>query len=350
MKNKTGRSFGLWNRFVFIVFGILLVTGGMTYAVILTVVNMDLFRHMEFNFTFSFIVAVLLSLVIGSAITFLVGRQILTPLLKLNHASREIAGGNFHIKIEPHTPIREIKELYGNFNQMAAELASIELMRNDFVAQFSHEFKTPIASIEGYASLLQDESLSADDRRQYVQLILDSSAQLSSLSASILKLSKLENQDIITEKSFYRLDEQLRQSLLYFEKEWTEKNLELKLELPRAIFYQNPKLMMQIWLNLLSNAIKFTPQNGIIEVSLTRAEKEIYVSVKDSGIGMTEQAQRHIFDKFYQGDASRAEGGNGLGLTMVARIVKMANGRIQVSSTPGAGSEFVVSFPIENAK
>ena len=347
MKNKADRSFGLWNRFVFIVFGILLLTGGITYAIILTVVNMDLFRHMEFNFTFSLIVAVLLSLVIGSAITILVGRQILTPLLKLNHASKEISGGNFHVIIDPDTPIREIKELYGNFNQMAAELASIELMRNDFVAQFSHEFKTPIASIEGYASLLQDESLSADDRRQYVQMILDGSAQLSSLSASILKLSKLENQDIITEKTRYRLDEQLRQALLYFEEDWTKKHLELKLDLPQAMFYQDQKLMMQIWLNLLSNAIKFTPQDGRIEVTLTKMEKEISVSVKDSGIGMTEQVQRHIFDKFYQGDASGAEVGNGLGLTMVARIVKMADGRIQVSSMPGKGSEFTVFFPIE---
>ena len=350
MRNKTGRRFGLWNRFVSIVFGILLLTGGITYVVILTAVNMDLFKHMEFNFAFSMSVAILLSLIIGSAITFLVGKQILTPLLKLNHASKEIAGGNFQIKLETATPIREIKEIYSNFNQMAAELASIELMRNDFIAQFSHEFKTPLTSIEGYAALLQDEALSIEDHRQYVQMILDSSAQLSNLSASILKLSKLENQDIITEKTRYRLDEQLRQALLYFEREWTEKNLELKLELPQTMFYQNPKLMMQIWLNLLSNAIKFTPPNGRIEVGLFKREKEISVSVKDSGIGMEKQVQRHIFDKFYQGDSSRSENGNGLGLAMVARIVKMGNGRIEVTSTPGKGSEFVVSFPVENAK
>lgn len=350
MSNKTGRKFGLWNSFVAIVFGILLLIGAITYAVVLTAVNMDLFKYMEFNLAFSMSVAVLLSLIIGSAITYLVGKQILMPLLKLNQASKEIAGGNFHIKLQTSTPIREIKEIYANFNQMAAELASIELMRNDFIAQFSHEFKTPLASIEGYASLLQDETLSKEDRRQYVRMILDSSSQLSSLSASILKLSKLENQDIVTEKTLYRLDEQLRQALLYFEKEWTLKNLELKLELPQTMFYQNQKLMMQIWLNLLSNAIKFTPPNGRIKVALLKREKEISVSVKDSGIGMEEQVQRHIFDKFYQGDSSRSENGNGLGLAVVARIVKMGNGRIEVTSTPGEGSEFVVSFPIENAK
>ncbi|MDY8023263.1 HAMP domain-containing sensor histidine kinase [Paenibacillus polymyxa] len=265
-------------------------------------------------------------------------------MMKLNYASKEIANGNFHVKMNADTQIKEIEEIFVSFNQMVAELKSIEMMRNDFVANISHEFKTPLTAIEGYATLLQDNELEDDERLQYIQMILDSTKQLSTLSSNILRLSKLENQDKVTDKTLYRLDEQMRQVLLYFEKTWLDKELELILDLPKTMFYQNENLLMQVWINLLSNAIKFTPPRGSIQVTLIKRETEIMVSIKDSGIGMTQQMIKHIFEKFYQGDRSRSKEGNGLGLALVYRIVCLCNGKIQVNSELDKGSEFIVTF------
>lgn len=342
---KKNNQTGLWNRLVFIVFGILVFTGIIAYVIVFTVLNRDLFYYLEFNFSFSLILALVLSLIIGTAITYQVGKEILLPMMKLNHASKEIANGNFQVEINVNTRIREIKEIFRSFNQMVSELKSIEMMRNDFVANISHEFKTPLTAIEGYATLLQDDELADDERLQYIQMILDSTKQLSTLSSNILRLSKLENQGKITDKKLYRLDEQIRHVLLYYEKAWSEKEIELKLDLPKTLFYQNESLLTQVWSNLVSNAIKFTPPNGSIEVTITKTEAGITVSIKDNGIGMTPQAKKHIFDKFYQGDRSRAKEGNGLGLALVHRIICLCHGEIQVNSEPGKGSEFIVSFP-----
>ncbi|WP_049827436.1 sensor histidine kinase [Paenibacillus maysiensis] len=346
IKNK---QVGLRNRLVFIVFGIFVVVGIITYSIVFLVSNTDLFYYIEFNLSFSFVLALTLSLVIGTAITSLVGKQILTPMMKLNYASKEIANGNFHVKMNADTQIKEIEEIFTSFNQMVAELKNIEMMRNDFVANISHEFKTPLTAIEGYATLLQDNELEDDERLQYIQTILDSTKQLSTLSSNILRLSKLENQDKVTDKTLYRLDEQIRQVLLYFEKTWLDKELELILDLPKTMFYQNENLLMQVWINLLSNAIKFTPPLGSIQVILIKRETEIIVSIKDSGIGMTQQVKKHIFEKFYQGDRSRSKEGNGLGLALVYRIVCLCNGKIQVNSEPDKGSEFIVTFSTDKS-
>ncbi|MHB0864957.1 HAMP domain-containing sensor histidine kinase [Paenibacillus sp. SEL3] len=343
-KVKKNNQIGLWNRLVFIVFGILVFTGIIAYLIVFTVLNRDLFYYLEFNFSFSLILALLLSLIIGTAITYQVGKEILIPMMKLNHASKEIASGNFHVEVNVNTRIREIQEIFRNFNQMASELKSIEMMRNDFVTNISHEFKTPLTSIEGYATLLQDEGLAVEEREQYIQMILDSAKQLSTLSSNILRLSKLENQDRVTDRKLYRLDEQIRYVLLQYEQAWSEKEIELKLNLPKTSIYQNESLLTQVWSNLLSNAIKFTPANGSIEITITKLETEVAVSIKDSGMGMTPEVKKHIFDKFYQGDHTRAKEGNGLGLALVNRIVCLCNGQINVYSEPGQGSEFKVKF------
>lgn len=205
----------------------------------------------------------------------------------------------------------------------------METLRNDFIVNVSHEFKTPIAAIEGYATLMQDQELSPEERADYSRLIIESTRQLSSLSSNILKLSKLENQEIVGGKKEFALDEQLRQALLLLEAQWNDKGINLELTLEPVVYYGNEELLMQVWLNLLSNAIKFTDNGGEVAVSLLSAEDAVTVRIADSGTGMTEEVMKRIFEKFYQGDKSRSAEGNGLGLPLVRRIVELSGGVYQ---------------------
>ncbi len=194
---------------------------------------------------------------------------------------------------------------------------------------------------------MQDHDLSPKERQEYSRLIIESTRQLSSLSSNILKLSKLENQEYIVDKSQFGLDEQIRQALLLLEAQWNDKNINLDLDLEPVVFYGNEDLLMQVWLNLLGNAIKFTDRGGGIAVHLSTTGHAVTVTITDSGIGMTEEVMKHIFVKFYQGDKSRSAEGNGLGLPLVRRIVELCGGEVSVESKVGEGSVFVVTFPVE---
>ncbi|WP_394526115.1 sensor histidine kinase [Lacrimispora sp. JR3] len=344
-KRRIKRQASLWQYFVMIVLGILVMTSVIMYVIIYFVINAGLLSQLSFSLPFAINTILAISILIGTIISSLVGKRILAPITNLNKASREIAEGNFSVRLDSASQIKEITETFTNFNQMATELSGIEMMRNDFIANISHEFKTPIAAIEGFAALLQDGDLDEEERMQYTQMILESTRQLSSLSTNILKLSKLENQEKITGQVSYRLDEQLRQAILLLENSWTEKKLELELHLPKTYLYGNEDLLMQIWTNLLSNAIKFTPEGGLIRITIDHDEKNVSVSVMDTGIGISPNEKKHIFEKFYQADKSRVREGNGLGLSLVFRIVSLCGGTIEVQSEPGQGSEFTIRLP-----
>ncbi|WP_218917563.1 HAMP domain-containing sensor histidine kinase [Paenibacillus stellifer] len=288
---------------------------------------------------------VLFSLVIGTSITIEVGRRILSPIKDFSNAAKEIANGNFDIYLNESHRVNEISDVAHHFNIMVQELRSIETLRNDFVVNVSHEFKTPIAAIEGYATLLQEDNLSQEEHDEYTRMIIESARQLSTLSGNILRISKLENQEMLTELTEYRLDEQLRQALLLLESMWTPKQLSLNIDLDELRYYGNEDLMMQVWLNMLGNAIKFTPECGEISVSLHLDGPWISVVISDTGIGMPPGVSKHIFEKFYQGDPARSAEGNGLGLPLVARIISLSRGTIEVTSAPGQGSTFTVRLP-----
>ncbi|WP_223110733.1 HAMP domain-containing sensor histidine kinase [Paenibacillus sinensis] len=288
---------------------------------------------------------VLFSLVIGTTITIEVGRRILSPIKDFSNAAKEIANGNFDIYLNESHRVNEISDVAHHFNIMVQELRSIETLRNDFVVNVSHEFKTPIAAIEGYATLLQEDNLSREEHDEYTGMIIESARQLSTLSGNILRISKLENQEMLTELTEYRLDEQLRQALLLLESMWTPKQLNLNIDLDELRYYGDEELMMQVWLNILGNAIKFTPEYGEISVSLHLDGPWISVVISDTGIGMPPGVRKHIFEKFYQGDPARSAAGNGLGLPLVARIISLSRGTIEVSSEPGQGSTFMVRLP-----
>lgn len=285
------------------------------------------------------------SLLIGCAIALYVGKLIIRPIQNISNAFDELSKGNFDVRVSTDEKIAEIREMAQRFNSMTYDLSHIETLRNDFVVNVSHEFKTPISAIEGYATLLQEPSLSKERHDRYVEKILDNSRRLSNLSSNILALSKLENQETVMHQIEYRLDEQLRKAVLLLEGKWAPKNIEFDIDLPKLNYYGNEQLLNQVWVNILDNAIKHSPYEGTIQICLWENEQEVSISISDEGDGMSEDVQKHIFEKFYQGDSSRKTEGNGLGLALVKRIVELCKGTVAVKSAPENGAVFTVVLP-----
>ena len=233
------------------------------------------------------------------------------------------------IQIENHRD-DEIGQLTKNFNKMIRELKNIEYLRKDFITNVSHEFKTPLASIQGFAKLLMSESLPDEERKEYAAIILEEASRLTNLSSNILKITKLENQEIVEKRTLFPLDEQIRKSILLLEPAWSKKNIEFDLDLEKSQFSGDEELLQQVWINLLDNAIKFSNESGIISVRLRQNKKNVTVEIADNGIGMNEETKKRLFEKFYQGDKSR--GGRGLGLSLVKRILDLYGGKISVES------------------
>lgn len=270
------------------------------------------------------------------------------PVTNILNAADQLTKGNFDIYIEPlhkHGRINEFDIIIEDFNKMAKELAGIETLRTDFIANVSHELKTPLAVIQNYATLLQDPELSQIKRIEYAQTITSASKKLSELISNILKLNKLENQQIYPDVKVYDLKEQLCECLLNFESEWEKKQLELDTDIEDEVMIKaDAELMTLVWNNLFSNAIKFTEPGGRISVHMKKVEKSILVSVTDSGCGISAEVGAHIFEKFYQGDSSHTNQGNGLGLALVKRVIDIMEGEISVESSLNQGSTFTVKL------
>lgn len=285
------------------------------------------------------------SLLLGAVIAIYVGKLIVRPIQNIGNAFDELSKGNFDVKISEQERIMEIREMARRFNAMTYDLAHIETLRSDFVANVSHEFKTPIAAIEGYATLLQNHNLSPEKHERYVEKILENSGRLNSLSGNILMLSKLENQEMIPDQEEFRLDEQIRQCVLMLEGKWTQKEIEFDIRLQNQQYYGSQALLEQVWLNLLDNAIKHSPGKGSICIAMDEHEGFLRITVSDQGEGMSKEVQKHIFEKFYQGDPSHRSEGNGLGLALIKRIIELCRGTVHVESEPGQGATFIVKLP-----
>lgn len=342
--NKKTHS-GLWLYFTGIVFVTITAVFLMISALWILLFHLQVISVAPYIRHIPIVLLLIACLLIGSVIALFVGKWIIRPIQNISNAFDELSKGNFEVRVPTEERIAEIQEIAQRFNSMAYELSHIETLRNDFVANVSHEFKTPISSIEGYATLLQEPSLSKEKHDRYLEKILDNSHSLSSLSSDILTLSKLENQEIVMHQTKYRLDEQLRKAVLVLESKWSFKKIEFDIELPRILFYGNEPLLNRVWVNILDNAIKYSPVGGTIKVTLEKKEGKIMVSIQDEGDGMSEEVQKHIFEKFYQGDSSRKEEGNGLGLALVKRIVELYNGSVAVQSSLGHGTIFTVTLP-----
>ena len=293
------------------------------------------------------ITLLLICALIGTLLASFLGKYYLRPLKQLIRATNEVKKGNFKVQLEidDEHPLTEMEQLVHSFNEMTRELDGIELFRNDFINNFSHEFKTPIVSIRGFAKELQHGDPTPEQRQEYAKIIAEESDRLSKLSINILELSKLENQQIVTNKQTFYLDEQLRQCILLQESDWSKKNIEMIPELDEVRYLANEELLAHIWNNLIANAVKFTPNGGTVRIRLTQSPSAVIVSISDTGIGMSEDVKQHIFEKFYQGDPSHHHSGYGIGLTMAWRAAILCGGRITVDSTPNKGSTFTVVLP-----
>ena len=271
-------------------------------------------------------------------------KKIFNPLEQISVAAERVAAGDFTSEIFYRGEFEELENTFQNFNRMVKELNSVEIMRNDFIADVSHEFKTPLSAITGYATLLQDTELSEEERGEYIKKIFFNIEKLNDLTENILRLSKMEHQQFLEMPVKFRLDEQIREAIVLLESKWSSKNLELDLDLPETLFIGHPSLLFTVWSNLIGNAIKYTDNNGMISVLLSEDAECVQVTVRDTGIGMSEETKAHIFDKFYQGDTSRKSQGNGLGLAICKEFIKKCGGEISVESTLGTGSEFLVKL------
>ncbi len=270
------------------------------------------------------------------------------PVTRILDALSRLTKGDFSVRVKPLHKRRAFNEydlIIEDINKMASELSSIETLKNDFISNVSHEIKTPLAVIQSHATMLQSENLSSDERVEYAERLESASKKLSNLITGILKLSKLENQQIFPESERYNLSEQLCQALLIYENEWTEKELEIVTELDESIFIEaDEELLLNVWSNLISNAVKFTDKGGRITVRLKRNKNFAEVSIADTGCGMTKETGVRIFERFYQGDTSHATEGNGLGLALVKRIIDITKSEITVESELGKGSCFTVKI------
>lgn len=294
------------------------------------------------------------SIVWGTLIAYFATKKFLKPINNMIKATKIVAKGDFNVRLPETSNIGVIRELLESFNKMAEELGGIEIFRNDFINNFSHEFKTPIVSIKGFAKQLRQDSLTAEQRTEYIGIIIKECERLSDMSSKVLLLTKLENQQIITGKKDFSLDEQIRNCILLLEKQWNKKNIAFNVELVPSVFYGNEEMTSHVWLNLLDNAIKYSRENGEISVSCREAKKMgpggsienvTEVRITDKGIGMDEKTLKHIFEKFYQGDAARSDSGNGLGLPLVKRIVTLCGGRISIQSEKDKGTSFYIYLP-----
>ena len=270
------------------------------------------------------------------------------PVQRIADAAGKIAEGNFSVRIQPVFSLDGqdgFNSIIHSFNRMAEELSGIETLRTDFISNVSHELKTPLSVIQNYGTLLQQLDLPEERRMEYAKTITDASHRLANLITNILKLNKLENQQIYPTQTVYNLGEQLCECLLTFENIWEDKNIEINTNLAEDIqIKSDAELLSLVWNNLFSNALKFTPNGGCVSVSLWAEPGYAVVKVSDTGCGISPEVGAHIFEKFYQGDTSHATQGNGLGLALVKRVVDIVEGDISVSSKIGKGSSFTVKI------
>ncbi|MCL2741778.1 MAG: HAMP domain-containing histidine kinase [Oscillospiraceae bacterium] len=284
------------------------------------------------------------NLVMGTFLARIVGKRFLRQFYDLFDAMREVAAGNFEVRMKAG-PARETVSLADNFNEMVRELSAMETLRADFVKDVSHEFRTPVTSILGFARRLKGDSLTKERRDEYADIIIAEGERLTRLSDNVLLLSNLEGAGKASERRPYPLDEQIRRTILLMQPLFQRKGLGMDIELAPVAVCANEELMSHVWINLLGNAVKFSPDGGTVEVTLEGREGGASVRVSDHGIGMDGDVVRRAFEKFYKGDGSRATEGNGLGLSLVKRILDLEGGGIEVESEPGKGTRVTVTMP-----
>lgn len=336
----------LWPFFAFIIMGVLVLTSLLLIVLVMVVSRAGYFHPENKSLLGPLMIYAFFSAILGAVLAWFVTKTILSPVADFTRVTRAVSQGDFSVRAKRKSSIAEVSELADNLNLMTKRLSQKETLSTTFIRDVSHEFNTPLSTIEGYATLLQDPTLDEADREEYSAAIVRAAKQLGTLSGTILLLSSLEDSPGVLEGNEYRLDEQIRRVLLDLEQKWAAKDLELDLDLPKVMIVGHEALLGQVWSNLLANAIKFTPERGTVGVHLDVDDALVRVRISDTGIGMDAATQERVFEKFFQGDEARASEGSGLGLALVQRIVQMSGGTVGLTSIPGVGSNFLVALPI----
>lgn len=330
----------------FLIFFILLLSNIITMCIAVFIISHQMIPpYMEHpSISYYLFYLLVLSSIIALVLSLFFSHIPLKPLQTVIDAMDTLAEGNFSIRLKEHG-IKPYLIFTRNFNRMAEALSHNEMLKQDFINNFSHEFKTPIVSIRGFAKILKKDNLSAEDRNEYLDIIISESTRLSTLANNVLNLSKIESQTILSSTSTFLLSEQIRKCILLLEKRWEEKSLDMDICLDEVTFDGSEELLMQVWLNLIDNAIKYSDENSSVRIQLHQSHEKIIFTITNHGVGILPAQQHKIFDKFYQCDTSHSSHGNGLGLAVVKKVVELHNGNIIVSSIPEKETTFTVFLP-----
>lgn len=292
----------------------------------------------------------ILNIVIISAVLVRINlKNIFRPIEQINEATKKVALGEYDIELESKRE-DEIGELTNNFNKMTRGLKSTENLQKEFINNVSHEIKTPVSSIEGFAKFLKDKNLTDEEREEYTNIIIEEAKRLENLTGKILKLSKLNNQEVITNKQEIDIAEQIRKAISLLEPKWSKKDIKINVSLDEKVFLGDEDLIYQVWVNIIDNAIKFSNEGGSIDIKVYEKDKNIIVEIKDHGIGMKEEELEKVYDRFYQIDKSHSREGSGLGLAIVKRIVELSEGKIEINSKENKGTTVIVKLPVSIEK
>ena len=287
----------------------------------------------------------IISVIIGGMIFYRFNDIFLKPLNELSIALKQVEKGNYDVVVKADVHVRELRRLMNGFNRMTKEIASVELLKKDFISYFSHEFKTPITSIRGFSRQIKEHQLDPEKQKEYIDIIYRESDRLIRMASNVLTLTKLEHQTALTDTKHFLLDEQLRRTILLLEKQWTEKDLELVLDLDEIEIDSNEEMIKQIWINVIGNAINHSNFGSELKIQCKKDGEFAKVRIRDYGFGMSDKVRERIFEKFYQGDAFKASG-NGLGMSIVKRILDLCGGKIVIKSQVNKGTIVIIYLPL----
>ena len=300
----------------------------------------------RFGMLIMVIIFFVFSIVIGLLVFYRFHQLFLMPLNELSTALKQVEKGNYDVAVSTDVKIRELYRLMNGFNRMTKEISSVELLKKDFISYFSHEFKTPITSIRGFSRQIKERELDPEKQKEYIDIIYRESDRLIKMSSNVLTLTKLEHQVTLTDIKRFSLDEQLRRTILVLERQWTERELVLVLDLEEVEIDSSEEMVKQIWLNVISNAINYSHHGGKLKIQCRKDGEFAKVRIRDYGKGMTDKVRERIFEKFYQGDASHGASGNGLGMSIVKRIIDLCSGKIVIKSQLKKGTVVIVYLPL----
>jgi signal transduction histidine kinase len=350
-KEERKHQFALTILVTVCVFAVLLITTLISFALVALLVSKDRIPVMiGSRFTTKYVLLFMLgiSLIVGIIVAGIMSQVVSKYVTRMIDQMNRLAAGDFKTRLSYEKPLASyptFQEITNSFNKMAEELEHTELLRSDFVNNFSHEFKTPIVSILGFTKLLKKGNLTEEEKEEYLDIIEMESKRLSEMAMNVLNMTKVENQTILTNTSNYNLSEQIRSCVLMLEKRWTSKNIEFSLEFDEEEICANEELLRQVWVNLIDNAIKYSPEYGFVAIRIREPSDGWYqVSISNSGVEIPKDKQEKIFEKFYQADESHSSEGNGIGLAIVKYITELHGGEVSVECANGI-TTFVVRIP-----